>query len=316
MPHDSDPPRAAPAAPLERCEWQDVRDAGCYLHLASGLIARVYAEDVAPGTTGGMQSGPIIVQHLLDMELHRSNGEVIPFQMKKKRYFTMAAASHPPLAIYSILVSQGGFGALTAQTVSQLSELRAVMSEARKEVVNVLETPVAERVVYSFGAAEELLDRAMAQGRLSQEEFASYALRVRPVIEANLELGAMEQLVQYKEQLDRWRAEFLSEDWKRLRVVVIGFHQARELYALKLFFQWLLHEPDYEHRVVFAEFQDSVSGANAKEADARALELLTKVDLDQPLGELVLGDSSAMGRDVMGPAAARILKEWGTPAWP
>ena len=57
MPHDSDPPRAAPAAPRERCEWQDVRDAGCYLHLASGLIARVYAEDVAPGTTGDDRAG-------------------------------------------------------------------------------------------------------------------------------------------------------------------------------------------------------------------------------------------------------------------
>ncbi len=32
---------------LERMEWNEIHEPGSYLHLASGLIARVYAEDIA-----------------------------------------------------------------------------------------------------------------------------------------------------------------------------------------------------------------------------------------------------------------------------
>ena len=41
---------------LPRVEWDEIRAPGCYLHLATGLLARVYAEDLAnrsPGIASG-----------------------------------------------------------------------------------------------------------------------------------------------------------------------------------------------------------------------------------------------------------------------
>lgn len=43
---------------LPRVDWDDIRSPGCYLHLATGLLARMYAEDLARrpqrlGGTGG-----------------------------------------------------------------------------------------------------------------------------------------------------------------------------------------------------------------------------------------------------------------------
>lgn len=62
MPHDSDRPRDSREPPLERFEWHEVRAEGCYLHLASGLVARIYGEDLASGEarreTGG---GPVVL---------------------------------------------------------------------------------------------------------------------------------------------------------------------------------------------------------------------------------------------------------------
>lgn len=37
---------AGGAGPLARLEWNEVREPGCYLHVSTGLLARVYAEDL------------------------------------------------------------------------------------------------------------------------------------------------------------------------------------------------------------------------------------------------------------------------------
>lgn len=57
MPHDSDRHRDSAQSPLERLEWHDIREAGCYLHVATGLVARVYLEDLAAGQGGPRSAG-------------------------------------------------------------------------------------------------------------------------------------------------------------------------------------------------------------------------------------------------------------------
>lgn len=43
-----------PDDPLPRLDWSEIRAPGAYLHLASGLLARVYEDDVnAHARTGG-----------------------------------------------------------------------------------------------------------------------------------------------------------------------------------------------------------------------------------------------------------------------
>jgi hypothetical protein len=259
---------------------------------------------------------PIIVQRLLGMTLYRSNGERVQYQMDKHRYFLMAAASHPPLAIYSILSKQG-FGPIRDSTREQLSEYRDAIGEARNLVPAVEDDgEVVDHILAIFRSSEHYIDAVQAAGTAPESGFAQYAAEIRPLVVENLRIGAREQLKQFRFRLETWREEYPGENWQDLRVVVRGFHQPRDLYALKLLFEWLLQEPDFEHRVVFAEFQYPIFGKQSEEVEELALTLLTKVDFEQSLGALVLGDPSAMGRDVMGPAAIEILQEWGQPDWP
>lgn len=259
---------------------------------------------------------PIIVQRLLGMTLHRANGERIQFEMDKRRYFLMAAASHPPLAIYSILAKQG-FGPINASTRADISAYRAALADARAALPTVeADEEIVERILRIFASSDHYLDSVLSTGSSSKSGFENYAAAIRPLLVENLRIGAREQLEQFRSCLETWRQEFPDENWEELRVVVLGFHQPRELYVLKQFFEWLLDEPDFEHRVVFAEFQYPIFGKQADEVEELALTLLTKVDFEQPMGALVFGNPSVMGRDVMGPAAVEILQKWGESDWP
>ena len=135
------------------------------------------------------------------------------------------------------------------------------------------------------------------------------------MVEGNLYDGAKEQLDQFKAQMEKWKTEYPNENWEDLRVVVMGFHQARDLYALKLFFQWLLKEPDFEKKVVFAEYQFSIFGDQKEKAEELALLLLTKVDFEKEPSLFLLGNETQLQKDVMGPAAQKILKAWGQSDW-
>ncbi|MCG8469835.1 MAG: hypothetical protein MJB57_16785, partial [Gemmatimonadetes bacterium] len=173
-----------------------------------------------------------------------------------------------------------------------------------------------DRIVEAIDATRDYVAGVIAAKSTSEADFEAFMLPLRPLIRENFAVGAREQLDQFRAQMDAWKTEFPTEDWAALRVVVLGFHQPRDEYALKLFFQWLLEEPAYEKRVVFAEFQHSIFGPDRAEAVRLALELLTKVDLDAGAAEIMFGDEAMLGRDVMGPAAGSIIRAWGQPTWP
>lgn len=258
---------------------------------------------------------PIITQDLLNMTLRVGTGESDRFRMDSGTYMLMARSTHTPLTIYSIL-SKDGFGTLEKTTLSSLEAYRNQLNEVIE--ANAAEGPaeLVRNVFSILKISESYLGDTLATGRATRASFETYAGKLRPLIQANLHVGAQEQLGQFREQMDRWKVEFPQANWSNLRVVVLGGHQARDSYALKLFFQWLLREPGYEHKVVYAEDQTLPIGADRPALENAALELLTKVDFEQEVGRLIFGDVSRMQRDVMGPPARRILSEWGRSTWP
>lgn len=261
-------------------------------------------------------SGPVILNDFLNMTLYRPGAEPERFNMTKDTYFLMARASHPPLALYSML-SPGGLGALSDTERTAVATYADKLRAARAELPTMAIDPlVRQRIDRIFELSERLAATALTTNAVSEAEYLKYAAEVRPLLKANLELGAREQLRQFRDQLNYWRAQFPAEHWDQLHVVVLGFHQARELYAPKLFFQWLLREPEVEDRVVYAEVLIPPFGEHRGESHDLALELLAKVSLDRDAARLVLGDESALGRDVMGPAARDIIEDWGSSQWP
>jgi hypothetical protein len=261
-------------------------------------------------------AGPIITQDLLNMTLLRADGPPVRFSMKSRPYMLMAHSSHPPLTVYSML-SIGGFGQLSEATKRLLQDYATTLNAAGRELTALGLPPSTEsRLMSILSRTESFVLASVTRGSATKADFEAYAEPLRELIRGNFRVGASEQLVQFRSQLEVWRKEFPDENWADLKVVVMGVHQARDLYALKLLFQWLLREPGYEDRVVFAEFMTPPVGGALTEAQAQALVLLTKVDFEHSAGQAIFGDRSIMQRDVMGPAASGIIQQWGESDWP
>lgn len=274
-----------------------------------------YDEAIANHGTKLSANYPVITQDLLNMTLIRPNGNKLRYSMDKRMYFLMAHSSHPPLTIYSIL-SKDGFGTLSNDTVTALENYQQKIGAAEAEIKSSnLNQVVRNRILRILEFSRKYLAVTIRDKSASRIGFIKYANQIRPALEANLNRGALEQLKQFKAQVEKWRTEFPSDNWRELKVVVMGFHQAREMYALDSFFRWLLREPTYEKRVVYAEFPDSISGPNRERAEQLALLLLTKVDFDLGASSLIFGHPDVLEKDVMGPAAARILRSWGSSPW-
>ena len=255
-------------------------------------------------------SYPVITQDLLNMTLILTNGEKVRYQMNKDGYFTLAHTTHPPLTLYSILYPKNF--KIDSDVQMALANYRKTLESAIVGVqkVNHINETQKQRITSLLRNSLQYVKIMLVNLETSKEEYHEYAKSVKPFIEGNLHDGAKEQLDQFLGQINIWKKEYPNENWNELRVAVLGFHQARDLYALKLLFQWLLKEPKYEDKVVYAEFQFSIFGSNRENAEQKALELLTKVDLEKEPSYLILGDKTLLQKDVMGPAAKKILESW------
>lgn len=259
---------------------------------------------------------PIVTQDFLQMTLHLSGGRAEKFALDQRIYSLMAHTSHPPLTVYSILAAYQ-FALLPDSAKKALADFHTTLLQAALSVDTMdLDPATKERVIKVLSATTVYVGEILQEGESTEKEFAAFMLPLRPLIKANLYLGAKEQLDQFQAQMLLWKETFPHENWADLRVVVLGFHQARDLYALRLFFQWLLREPGYQNHVVYAEFQHSPFGKGRTAADSLAMILLTKVDFDHGAAAQMFGDSTFLQKDVMGPAAVTILQGWGESDWP
>ena len=287
---------AAPAAPSPslRNEFRRAYDGAIEQHRAAVILA-----------------SPVVIQDFLGMTLITSDGQRLRYEIDKTVYFALANNSHPPYGIYSIIAMQG-YGELSAAQQAQLADYRAAILASLEGLSDIgLSAVVEQRLLTILERSRDFIDTISAAGTVSEAEFLAFVTPLRPLFSANFQLAALEQLRQFRAQMQRYKADFPDQDWQKLRVVVMGFHQPRQLWTPKQFFQWLLREPDYEHRVVYAEFQHPFFGTRRAEAEDKALELLTKVDFDQSAAEVFLGDRTGLGSDVLGGYAKDIIKSWG-----
>ena len=262
------------------------------------------------------ETHPIIVQDLLNMTFIRSNGEKLRFSMDEKVYSTLAHSSHPPLTLYLILKSSD-FKLDNDSTVLKLKDYNLVLENAIGGIkeLDYLTEIQKERNLMIFNLSQQFIQKILSNKASSKDEFLMFSKSVRKPLEDNLYDGAKVQLTQFYDKLKNWKFQFPDENWDDLRVVIMGFHQSRELYVLKLLFQCLLGEPEIEKRVVFAEFQFSILGDKTEEAQDFALKLLEKVDFDKEVSYFLFGDQTLLQKDVMGPAAVKILRKWNFREW-
>lgn len=276
---------------------------------------RIYASSTQHHFRSVVSNAPYITQDLLNMTLHLPDGRSFRYEMEKERYFLMARSTHPPLALYALL-SSANFKNLDEDDRRQLTSYQSSIDAVVPYIENgpyVREDKI--RAIRILVATSAFITQVVDEGGSTLDEYEAFVKPLRETIKENLYVGALEQLTQFREKMNVWRSTYPDEDWENLRVVVLGFHNPRVDYALKLFFEWLVEEPDYEERVVYAEYQFGFFGDRKVEGLDLAKELLTKVDFERVPSEIIFDDPSYLQRDVMGPAAIDILERWGPTDW-
>lgn len=280
------------------------------------LFRQTYDEAIARHRAKQILAAPVIIQDLLGMTLIRAGGERIRYEMDKAVYFSLADNTHPPYGIYSI-IAMNGYGQLDAEQLQWLARYRNAVEVSLGQMAdNPVDPETKQRLGVILSSSRDFIDDITAAGSVSAQQFEAFVVPLRPLFDDNFKLAAWEQLRQFRARMEQFQAEYPEENWSQLRVVIMGFHQPRELWTLKQFFQWLLNEPGFEKRVVYAEFQQPFFGAHRARAEAQALELLTKVDFDLGAAAVFLGDETRMGRDILGPYARDILETWGASDFP
>lgn len=276
---------------------------------------RSYADASTLHQAAIMAAGPVITQDHLSMTLFLPHGGEHRFTMDTTAYTLAAQTSHVPVTVYAI-IARTGFGVLDETQIQDLVAYRGLLDEATVYFQDLgLSDETLTRSLTVFEETRAFISRIVNAGEASKEAYRSYLSPLRPLIQQNLMIGASEQLRQFREQMQVWRAAFPDENWEDLRVVILGLHQPRTDYALGLFFRWLLNQPGYEDRVVYAEFQESFFGSRREAAQLLGLDLMTRVDLDREISALMFDDPTVLQRDVMGPAAHEILESWGPSPW-
>ena len=261
------------------------------------------------------QNYPIIIQDFLNMTLFRSNGEKVRFRMKKKVYNTLAHTSHPPLSTFWILnASDFQVNDSTSQKLRNYNALLQNCADSIDFVSHLNETQKT-RCKNIFNQTRDYIRKVLLDGKANEDEFRTFALKVKPLIDESIHESALEQLSQFKAQTAAWKNEFPDENWSELRVAVQGIHMPRPKYIMTQFFQWLLKESEFEKRVVYVEYQFPIFGKNRKKAQELALNLVAKVDFDRKAAYYLLGEETILQEDITGPAAENIIKGWGTSDW-
>src|SRR5262249_22947861 len=99
----------------------------------------------------------------------------------------------------------------------------------------------------------QFLDAVLEAKKAKADEVRAFARKMGPLLLANAADAAAAQLDALDKQVKGWRAEVPADEWKRLRVVVMGSAMPRKNNLAVQYFSRLLGEKGEGLRVVYAE---------------------------------------------------------------
>jgi hypothetical protein len=205
------------------------------------------------------------------------------FEQLSKPYQDLKAMSHLALGMHALFFDAPGDRA-------KLDELRAA----------------AARAVESLqGFTPEQMDRQRELVRLAQSvngpaDVPAYERAAAPLLLANALDAARDEIAHF----DAAAAQISPGQWKRLHVIVVGAHMAREGEIAMQYFGRKLGEPE-GLRLIFAEGVWDEPGQ---------LQLLGTHLIDASVGEGFFGDPLRMHRDLLSDGAAQVLKQRESPS--
>lgn len=243
-------------------------------------------------------SGPIILMEGDNVVLRRS-GRRTEVAYTPPIYHVLKMVAHVPLAIDVILAPHGAEATLRDDVLAELRHYRDQMERANPKLDGRgLDPEQLARSRRIFDDARAFLAAVVKARRCSHDERIRFARRMTPLVMKNVDEAARAELDALHAQVSKWRSEMPADEWKTVRVVILGSAMPRKRSLYVQYFARLLGEPGEGPRIVYAE---------SIRDEEHALDLLATSTADTVIGVDFFNDPSRMHRDLLSDAASDYL---------
>ena len=243
-------------------------------------------------------AGPVILMEGDNVVLRRGGARLeVPYTPAV--YHVLKAVAHVPLALDVILAPHAGDDFLTDAVLAELREYRQRMEEAEPTLAtHGLGPESLERSRRIFAECRVFLDSVEKARRCPREERAKFARRMTPMVMKNVGEAARAELDALHARVSAWRSEMTPDEWKALKVVILGSALPRKQSLTVQYFARLLGEPGEGPRIIYAE---------SIRDEATALDQMATRALDTTIGADFFNDPTRMHRDLLSDAARDYL---------
>jgi hypothetical protein len=212
-------------------------------------------------------------------------------------FHELKGVAHVALALFAIVTKAEPN--LAAPEIQK--SILAVKNAANRASASSAEFPEAARAdaLKALRASIDFADVLLGE-KFPKDAATHFARDIGPTLLILTEHATRLQLTKLDEVVAAALSSLQNEERKELRVVVAGDHQARvRNLAMQYFARRLGESEDAESRLTYAE------GVETPQA---ALDLLGVQRIDRAIAGAFFGDPKRLQRDVLGDAAAKLLK--------
>ena len=244
-------------------------------------------------------SGPVILVEGDDLVLVR-DGKRTSTRVIPDAYHSLKTVSHVPLAIY-VMVQFSGADQLGEESLTLLRDYRQRIVDVQKSLKDRgLAEAQLRRLEEILTGSLTFLDDVLKNRRSNSTETTTFTRKIAPLVLASATDAAEFELESLHKQVRSWKAAMTAEDWKKLRVVVMGSALPRRDNLAVQYFARLLREKGEGERIIYAESLFD---------EGRALNLLGTHLLDSQIGTAFFNDGRRMHRDLLADSAAETIKK-------
>jgi hypothetical protein len=209
------------------------------------------------------------------------------------------AAAHLPVGIFATLQERDFENRLDESTTERLSQLGCAQPGSHGSLEGLDEASRSD-VARVLEGCRSFVEPILTSRRTSAAELARFSEAIGPLLLQLTEHATRYELDALHEAAEAALQQLTAAGRQRLEVVVAGVHQARaRSLGLQYFQKRFGEDPGEERRVAYAE-----AVATAEEAR----DLVGTRRLDRSIARAFFRDATRLQRDVLGDAAAQLLR--------
>jgi hypothetical protein len=244
------------------------------------------------------RGGPVILMEGDNIVLRRG-GKRVEVPYTPAVYHILKDVAHIPLALDVILAPLACEEILNDAVLAELREYRGLLNSAEPTLAaQGLDPEQLDRQKKILAECRGFLDSVVQSRRCPRDERVAFARRMNPLVMKNVGEAARAELDGLHAQVKAWRSEMNAEEWKTLRVVILGSALPRQQNTAVQYFARLLGEPGEGPRIIYAE---------SVRDEAKALDLMATRAVDTNIGIDFFNDPARMHRDLLSDAARDYL---------